>query len=111
MTPLELARRYMDIVFSGRDFERLRPLLADDFTFEGPLYQYGSADEYIAALTADPPQGFAYETIRAYEDGPSACLLYTFAKPGFTTNMAQWWEVEGGRVRRTVLVFDASGLR
>lgn len=111
MTPLEIARRYMDIVFSGRDFERLRPLLADDFSFDGPLYKYGSADQYIRALTADPPRGFAYETIRAYEDEGSACLVYVFTKPGVEAKMAQLWEVEGGRVTRTLLLFDASGLR
>ena len=111
MTALEIARRYMDIVFSGRDFERLRPLLADDFTFDGPMYKYRSADQYIRALSENPPQGFEYETIRAYEDAGSACLVYVFRKPGLEAKMAQVWEVEGGKVRRTLLLFDASGLR
>jgi hypothetical protein len=111
MTPLEIAYAYMDIVFSGRNFERLRPLLAEDFTFDGPMYQYGSVDQYIRALTENPPEDFAYETIRAYEDEGSACVVYVFTKPGVEAKMAQLWEMEGGKVKRTLLLFDASPLR
>ena len=35
--PLELARRYMEVFYSGLDAEELRPILAEDLVFEGPF--------------------------------------------------------------------------
>ncbi len=106
MKPLKLAHKFMEIFFSGENMWRLRPLLADDFSFSGPLYQFDSPDAYIKSLETDPPKGFKYEIIRSYDDESSACLLYQFTKPGVCTRMAQMFEVREGKINRIILVFD-----
>ena len=103
---MELAERYMGILYGGGRLEELEELLADDLKFEGPLFKFGSAREYIDSLKADPPEGFGYQLIRAWEDETSACLVYMFSKPGVTTPMAQYFQTDGGRITRILLVFD-----
>ena len=106
MTPLDIALRYMKVFFSGGGIEALRPLLADDFRFEGPFYTYDSADAYIDALKADPPEGFAYTLIDAFEGASSACLIFEFSKPGSRIPMAQLFEIENGSISKVLLLFD-----
>ena len=106
MTPLDIALRYMEVFFSGTNMDALRPLLADDFRFEGPFYTYDSADDYINALKADPPEDFAYTLINAYEGPSSVCLVFEFAKPGIRIPMVQLFELDNGRIRKVLLIFD-----
>ncbi len=106
MKPLDIALRYMEVFFAEGDMDALRPLLADDFRFEGPFYTYDSADAYIDALKADPPEGFAYTLIDAFEGASSACLIFEFTKPGIRVPMAQRFEMREGRITRVLLIFD-----
>ena len=108
MTPLELANQYMAIVYGDRDLDDLRAILAPDLEFRGPLFEFDSAAEYMAALESDPPDGFEFEMIRALEDGDAACLLYQFSKPGVSAVMAQLFETDGNRIVRIALVFDTA---
>lgn len=106
MTPLELAQEYMDIVFKMDDLERLRKILSDDLEFNGPLYQFNSADAYISSMQANPPRDFSYEMIKTYEDHTSACLVYQFSKPGISVPMVQTFEIQNDKIRYMLLVFD-----
>ncbi len=110
MRPLEIAENYMTAFFSGGDPEVLRDLLSDTFTFRGPLYRFDSAEEYIIALKADPPEDFEYKMIRFYEDESSACLVYQFIKPGVSTTMTQVFEVDKDKISKILLVFDSKSL-
>ncbi|NNE09158.1 MAG: nuclear transport factor 2 family protein, partial [Gemmatimonadetes bacterium] len=56
MSSLALARTFLD-AFSAADLPKLRALLADDLVFRGPFARFDSADEYAAAIAADPPAG------------------------------------------------------
>ncbi|MDH5527313.1 MAG: nuclear transport factor 2 family protein [Nitrospirota bacterium] len=107
MTPLQLARTYMDIIFSGQRPERLADILTDDFQFSGPLYQFGSAAEYIEAMGGNPLAGCGYAITSEFENADGACLIYTFTKPGIKARMAQTFSVRDGRVARVELLFDA----
>jgi len=53
MTPLALglALRCLEVLFSGERFDRPSAILADDLAFEGPYHRFGTAQDYIAALT------------------------------------------------------------
>ena len=106
MKPLDIALRYMEIFFASGDMDALRPLLADDFRFEGPFYTYDSADDYISALKEDPPEGFAYTLINAFESASSACLIFEFTKPGIRIPMAQIFEIKENKISRALLIFD-----
>ena len=103
---LELARRYMEVFYSGREAEELRPILADDLVFEGPFLRCESADGYIEALMGDSREALSYEMLWEFESGETACLVYRFSKPSVDTTMAQVFETRGGRIARITLVFD-----
>ncbi|MEO9851580.1 MAG: nuclear transport factor 2 family protein [Reichenbachiella sp.] len=106
MTPLELAQKYMDIVFNTGDLGQLRTILARDLQFSGPFYSFDSADSYIASMLANPPEGFDFEVIQFYEDETSACLIYNFTKSGISTPMTQLFETDKDRITSILLVFD-----
>ena len=106
MKPLDLAFRYMDIVFAGDRIDNLSYLLADKFTFCGPFYEFNSAESYINSLKADPPVGFNYSPIATFEDKSSACLIYQFSKPGISVPMAQIFQIANGKISNILLIFD-----
>lgn len=108
MKPLELAKRYMDILFTEQSPDLLRELLTGDCVFEGPFYTFNTAAEYIASLKEDPPTGFDYELIKAFDNDHSACLVYQFKKPGISIPMVQTFEVTNEGISRILLVFDTA---
>ncbi len=103
---LELARRYMEVFYSGLDAEELRPVLAEDLVFEGPFLRCESADAYIESLRGDSRDGLSFEVLYEFESEASACLVYRFSKPGVEAVMAQVFETRCGRIARITLVFD-----
>ncbi len=106
MTPLKLAKKYMACVFKAVDFDELRSILADDLQFDGPFFNFDTADDYVDSLRSAPPQGFEYEEIRCYEDDSSANLVYLFSKPGISTAMSQTFWTNHGKITRILLIFD-----
>ena len=102
MKPLDLARRYMEIFFSGSDLEALYPLFADDLVFEGPFYTFDSAEAYLDSLRNDPPEDMTYELVASFESASSACLIYQFSKPGVQTPIAQLFEIEDQKMSQSV---------
>ena len=106
MNPLKLAKKYMDCVFKTGDLETLRNILADDLKFNGSLFNFDSADDYVNSLQNDPPKDFEYEIIKSYEDNTSACMVYLFSKPGISTFMTQTFWTSKGKITRILLIFD-----
>ena len=110
MRPIELGQQCIDIIFNKGDFELLKPILAEDCKFRGPLYSFETAKDYIKALKADPPKDFKYEIINAYEDYCSSCLVYEFNKKGKSTIMTQVFEIENDKIQNIFLVYDTAAL-
>lgn len=108
MKPLELAQTYMDMVFTGTDLDTLHQILDEDCTFEGPLFQSRSAEEYITALKTDPPKDCSYILIQSLEHESTACLFYQFTKPGVTTPMAHLFEARDNKIHKIILIFNTA---
>lgn len=106
MTPLELAKKYMDCVFKTGDLEELRSILSDELQFKGPFFNYNTADDYVNSLRNDPPKNFDYKILNSYADNSSACLIYRFSKPGVSTTMSQTFEALDGKISSILLIFD-----
>lgn len=98
----------MDILFNNGELDNLLDLFADNFHFSGPFYEFGSAQAYVDALKAGPPRDFSYETIGAWENESSACIMYRFSKPGVSVPMSQYFETSNGKISRMLLVFDTA---
>jgi hypothetical protein len=105
MTSLELANKYMEIFYGGA-LDELHQLLAEQFSFKGPLFEFNTASEYIDSLKSSPPENFEYEIIESYEKGNSVCLVYNFIKPGVTTIMSQSFKIMDNKISEILLVFD-----
>jgi len=109
MKPLRLALKYMDLFYHEEDVELLHDVLKDLY-FEGPLYQFSSADDYIESLKQDPPSGMDYRIIKSYTDIDSVCLIYEFTRQGVSTVMAQTFDIHEGKIARIRLIFDTAAL-
>jgi hypothetical protein len=108
MTNLEIALKYMDIFYSGKEFDELAEIFFDNLVFEGPLFRFDSASDYIESLKSDPPVSCEYRLIRVFESTGSVNLIYEFIKGEIRTPMSQLFEFENGRISRILLVFDTA---
>ncbi len=89
------------------NMDDLRPLLTDDYEFDGPFYQFDTAKDYINSLKKNPPEDFEYEILQAFENESAVCLVYQFSKPELSTPMAQVFEFRGDKICKIMLIFDA----
>ena len=95
MKPFELALKYMEIFFNGENLDDLFQPFSENFSFEGPLFKFYSAKDYVNSLKLDPPKNFDYKIIRSFENESSTCLIYQFIKPVISVPMAQLFEANG----------------
>lgn len=108
MRPVDLAYKYLEIFFSGRDLERLYDILADDLKFSGPFYEFTSAREYVETLVAQPPVECAYKILYVFEKGSAVNLIYEFSKPETRAKISQIFEIRDAKIAVTLLIFDSS---
>lgn len=106
MKPIELAEKYMECFYGKASLSTMAALLADDLVFNGPLYNFTSAEEYLQALKSDPPEDTDYHIIKAFEKDDDVCLVYRFTKPGIETTMAQIFQIKDGKINNIELIFD-----
>jgi len=105
-TPLDLATRYLEIFYSGKNLETLSDILSENFKFEGPLFQCDSREAYIESLKSEPPIDFTYSVKHSFENESSACIIYQFSKANISTPMAQHFKVVDGKISHILLIFD-----
>ena len=109
-TPAEVAAVYFRAWQAG-DVEALRGILADDVTFRGPL---GTADGVEECLRGLQGMGRILERIdvrHVFVDGDDVLTwfdLHTSVAPPAPT--ANWSHVEGGRITRIRVAFDARAI-
>jgi hypothetical protein len=106
MTPYELALKYMAAFFGEAPLASMEALLADDFSFRGPYYEFKSSKAYLESLSKDPPIDVGYRILDVYEKENSVCLVYLFSKAGMQTPMAQTFELHDGKITKSELIFD-----
>jgi len=105
--PRDAARTYFE-AWRARDFDRLRTVLAEDATFQGPFGTAENADECIAGLRGMAEKVMTdIETVVMAVDGPDVVTWFDLhsavAKPIPTVN---WSHVEDGLITRIRVTFD-----
>ena len=108
MTPLELAKQYLNLSYSGSKLDKLREILDADCRFEGPFYNYATSLEYIDALKHDPPVGMKISILHEYENDDSACVVYQFVKGDIDTLMTQLFVTRQDKIQSIRLNFDTA---
>jgi SnoaL-like domain len=115
-TPEQLAAGYFDAWEAG-DPERLRPLIADDVSFHGPLAQVQGADDYISSI--DGLFGATDKIVihRRWVDADSEAgtgdVLTWFdlhVRGAPPAPVASWIHVEDGAIQRVQVTFDPRGM-
>jgi ketosteroid isomerase-like protein len=111
-TAVQIVLDYQDAWTNG-DFDRAAAYLAPDFSFDGPLAQHRSAEEFIKGL-----KNFA-ATIRpgwkktaAYGDENGAILLYDVVfHSGTPLRIADYLSLRNGRIQAETIVYDTALLQ
>jgi hypothetical protein len=108
--PRELAATYFE-AWKARDFDALRAILADRCTFRGPLGTADSGEECVEGLRGMSRILEDIDVQRVFADGDDVLTwfdLHTSVAPPAPT--ANWMYVEGGKIARIRVTFDARPL-
>ena len=113
-TPTKVVNEYLTALSAG-DFDTVATLVADEFSFRGPLAQADGRDEFIASASRMGPIVRGHELLRQWEDGGDVCSIYDFrvetpAGAGSVV-MSEWCSVRDGRLTSSRLIYDAAAWR
>lgn len=97
--------------FARGDLDEIEGLLAEAFSFRGPLLVAKSRDAFVQSLREDPPTRAIVTLRRHVVSGNEEAVLYDLIVPGRSILLvAQWSREEAGRLVEMDLVFDTSGV-
>lgn len=104
----EIVQTYFDTYFSGKArHSKVRELLADDFTFRGPLMKADSAEEYLERLTAFGDELEMHAEVQSLVwEGFQVAALVDFQGPEGNIKYAQWFTFKGDKIQRLEVVYD-----
>jgi hypothetical protein len=91
------------------DFQSLRGLLKDDFSFKGPFDSFEEPGPFLAALQKLHPVIARIDVKRMFVDGDDVCVLYdmlTNTSAG-TAFIVEWHQVKGDKIGAITAVLDA----
>jgi ketosteroid isomerase-like protein len=109
-TSTELATAYFD-AWRAKDTKALRPHLAEDVEFAGPLAEVTGADEYVESIRHlfDSTRGL--EIVKVFADGPDVLTWFDLTVEGApTTPVVNWCHVEDERITDVKVIFDPRGM-
>jgi ketosteroid isomerase-like protein len=104
--PTAIMATYFDCWRKG-DLATLRTILADDFSFRGPLGQVDNAEDGVTALRGLAQMTTDIVVRKVFADGPDVLTwfeLHTTAAP--PCPVANWSHVDGGKIDRIRATFD-----
>jgi hypothetical protein len=102
----DVAAAYFDAWQRG-DFARLRTILADDATFDGPLGHAGNAEECIAGLRRMSEIVTGIVIRKTFVDGPDVLTWFDLHTAETDPLPAvNWRHVENGKITAIRVTFD-----
>jgi SnoaL-like domain len=105
-TAADVAAAYFDAWQRG-DFARLRTLLADDVTFDGPLGHAANAEECIAGLKRMSEIVTGIVIRKTFVDGADVLTWFDLHTAGTDPlPTVNWRHVENGRITAIRVTFD-----
>ena len=110
----EVVNAYLAAFWMG-DVAQARRLVADDFSFRGPLAQADDKETFFASAAPLVPIVRGYRPLRQWEDGDEVCTVYecqleTPVGAG-SVLVSEWNTVRAGRVAAARLMFDTAAFR
>jgi hypothetical protein len=109
----DVFRTYLER-FTAGDASSAAELLADEFTFDGPVLQASSKAEFLAGAASLGSIVRGFEMRRQWSDGDEVCSFYDFkietpAGAG-AIPMAEWSVVRDGKLVASRLLFDTAAM-
>ncbi|MCP5098285.1 MAG: nuclear transport factor 2 family protein [Chloroflexi bacterium] len=100
--------QYLAAFFAERiEHVAIRDLLADDFTFQGPLMTADSADDYIQKLQAFGEDAAMQADIHGmWETETAVVVRYDFLIPSGKVPASEWYQVQDGKITNIQLICD-----
>jgi hypothetical protein len=116
MTTQDETRRVVESYFAAWTANRpdeAYALLAEDLEFSGPTNSYRSAEAFRPALVRFAAMTRSARITELLVAGDRAAMLYDceLPPPVGTIQIASFFRVEGGRIRRYETLFDATEFR
>jgi ketosteroid isomerase-like protein len=113
MSNAELFETYLTRFTSG-DAEGAAELLADDFTFDGPMLQAGSKAEFLAGAGTAAAMARGFKMHQQWTDADTVCSVYDFEietpAGGGSVPMAEWSVIRDGKLVASHLIFDTAAM-
>jgi len=105
-----VAATYFD-AWAQRDFGRLRSVLADDVGFTGPLASVRGADDCLRGLRGMAQIMTGLQVRKVFCDGSDVLTWFDLStKVADTVPVANWMQVQDGKVIQIRVAFDARGI-
>ena len=104
----EILRNFYSAV-EKKDLAAARAYLADDLVFFGLFATYPNADAYIAALTGLLSITVRLDVKAVIAEGDNVAVFFeleTKAPAAATTLVAEWHQIEDGKIARVRSAFD-----
>ena len=113
MSNADVFRTYLERFTTG-DADGAAALLADEFTFTGPVLQAGNKAEFLAGSASLAPIVRGCEMHHQWVDGEQVCSFYDFKVEtpigASSIPMAEWSVVRDGKLVASQLVFDTAAM-
>jgi ketosteroid isomerase-like protein len=113
MSAADVFRSYLERFTSG-DVNGAAELLAEDFTFVGPMMQTNGKAEFLAGSARIGPIVRGYEMRRQWVEGEDVCSIYDFKIEtpvgAGSIPMAEWSVVRDGKLVSSRLLFDTAAM-
>lgn len=105
-TPTEIVLAWSEAVHTGH-FDKARPLAHENLHFRGPIDTFDRVDDYLAALKnlGGIVKGMQAEATVA--DGNQVAVFYILKTVVADAPVAEWYTLEGGKIRSISAYFDA----
>jgi hypothetical protein len=111
MSSAHVYREYLDR-FTAGDLPGARDLLAEDFSFHGPMLQAEGRDAFLEGASGLGPIVRGNEMLRQWEDGEEVCSVYEFKVEtpigAGSIPMTEWVRVKDGKLVSARLIFDTA---
>jgi hypothetical protein len=106
MTPIQTMRRYFE-TWNARDFDAFEAQLGDEITFAGPLGTANGPAECRQGIEGLARMMDRVEVLAMVADGTNVISWFELHTPDAEPiPVANWAQVEDGRVRRVRVTFD-----
>lgn len=109
MTPVEIVSAYRDAV-DAMDMEKLRGLLAPDYSFRGPMAAFDSASAFVEFMSTGPFKA-RQESLQmvAGNDAVAHVFLFRMTAPvEAEIRMCEIIDIRDGKISASKLFFDTA---